>query len=124
VGSVHVRGDHVVLDETIQFKSGSATLQPVSNKVLKQVAAVLKGARSLSVEIQGHTDDVGNAATNIKLSQKRAEAIRAFLVKAGVSDRRLRAKGFGPTRPRATNATADGREQNRRVEFLILGEKK
>jgi outer membrane protein OmpA-like peptidoglycan-associated protein len=121
---VHVLGDRVVIDETIQFKTASATLQPASNKILKQVASKLKSVRSISIEIQGHTDDVGSAATNIKLSQKRADAIRAFLIKAGVPQVRLRAKGFGPTRPRATNTTAAGREQNRRVDFLILGETK
>ncbi|MBL8952045.1 MAG: OmpA family protein, partial [Myxococcaceae bacterium] len=118
---VHVRKGAVVLDETVQFKTASATLQPASLKLLKQVAQVLRGERALSIEIQGHTDDVGTAVTNIKLSKGRAETIRAFLVKSGVAASRLRAKGFGPTRPRATNATAEGREQNRRVEFLIIG---
>jgi outer membrane protein OmpA-like peptidoglycan-associated protein len=121
---VHVRDGAVVLDERVQFKTASATLQPASFKLLKQVASVLRAQRSLSIEIQGHTDDVGSAYTNITLSQRRAEAIRAFLVKAGVAAGRLRAKGFGPTRPRETNTTAAGREQNRRVEFLILGDVK
>ncbi|MBK7857754.1 MAG: thrombospondin type 3 repeat-containing protein [Archangiaceae bacterium] len=121
---VHVVKGAVVLDETVQFKTASATLQPASLKLLKQVAGVLRAARSLSIEIQGHTDDVGSAVTNIALSQKRAEAIRVALVKAGVAPARLRAKGFGPTRPRASNTTAPGREQNRRVEFLIIGEAK
>jgi len=108
----------------VQFKPGSATLQPASNSLLKQVAQTLKAASTLSVEIQGHTDDTGNALTNIKLSQKRAETIRAFLVKAGVKGTRLVAKGYGPTKPQATNKTPEGREKNRRVEFLIMGEAK
>ncbi len=119
---VHVKKGAVVLDERVQFKTASAALQPVSFKLLKQVAAVLKANRSLSIEIQGHTDDVGSAAANIKLSQKRAETIRAFLNKAGIAPARLVAKGYGPRRPRASNVTAEGREQNRRVEFLIIGE--
>jgi outer membrane protein OmpA-like peptidoglycan-associated protein len=124
VGRVHVVAGRVVLDERVQFKTASAALTPASTRLLKQVAAALKAARTLAIEIQGHTDDVGNAAANVKLSQKRAEAIRAALVKGGVAPTRLRATGFGPTRPRASNATAEGREQNRRVEFLIIGEAK
>ncbi|MDX2015140.1 MAG: OmpA family protein [Myxococcaceae bacterium] len=120
--AVSIVGDHVVLEGVVRFRSGSATLEPSALPLLKQVASTLKAARSLSVEIQGHTDDVGSAFKNVKLSQKRAEAIRAVLVKAGVAATRLVAKGYGPTRPRASNATPAGREQNRRVEFLILGE--
>jgi outer membrane protein OmpA-like peptidoglycan-associated protein len=122
VSVVSIVGDHVVLAGVVRFRSGSATLEPSALPLLKQVASTLKAARSLSVEIQGHTDDVGSALKNVKLSQKRAEAIRAVLVKAGVAATRLVAKGYGPTRPRASNATPAGREQNRRVEFLILGE--
>jgi outer membrane protein OmpA-like peptidoglycan-associated protein len=122
VSAVSIVGDHVVLDGVVRFRSGSATLEPSALPLLKQVAATLKAAKALSVEIQGHTDDVGSAFKNVKLSQKRAEAIRAVLVKGGVAPARLVAKGYGPTRPRASNTTPAGREQNRRVEFLILGE--
>ncbi len=124
IGAVTVTKDAVLIVGTIQFKTASAALQPSATPLLKQVAATLKANASISIEIQGHTDDVGNAAKNIVLSKKRAETIRAFLVKAGVSVKRLVANGYGPTRPRATNATAAGREQNRRVEFKILGEAK
>ena len=121
---VHVTAKAVVIDDVVRFKSGSATLQPVSSPLLKQVASTLKAAATLSIEIQGHTDDVGNAAANIKLSKRRAEAIRAFLIKAGIAPNRLTANGYGPTRPVASNKTPAGREKNRRVEFLILGEAK
>jgi outer membrane protein OmpA-like peptidoglycan-associated protein len=123
-GAVSVREDHVVINGVIGFKTASATLQPAALPLLKQVASTLLAAATVSLEIQGHTDDVGNAAKNIKLSKRRAEAIRAVLVKNGVAAKRLIATGFGPTRPRASNKTAAGREQNRRVEFLILGEAK
>ncbi|MBL8921721.1 MAG: OmpA family protein [Myxococcaceae bacterium] len=123
-GAVTVTATAVELKGTIQFKTASATLQPSATPLLKQVAATLKAAATLSIEIQGHTDDVGNAVKNIALSKRRAETIRAFLVKAGVPANRLVATGFGPTRPLASNKTAAGREQNRRVEFLILGEAK
>jgi outer membrane protein OmpA-like peptidoglycan-associated protein len=122
VGVVSIQGGQVVIDGVVRFKTASANLERTSLPLLQQVASTLKAAASLSVEIQGHTDDVGNAAANIKLSKRRAEAIRAVLIKAGVAPSRLVATGFGPTRPRATNKTAAGREQNRRVEFQILGE--
>ncbi|MDP1918215.1 MAG: OmpA family protein [Myxococcales bacterium] len=124
VGAVTLQEDKVVINGVIGFKTASATLQPAALPLLKQVASTLLAASTISLEIQGHTDDVGNAAANIKLSKRRAEAIRAVLVKSGVAAKRLIATGFGPTRPRATNKTAAGREQNRRVEFLILGEAK
>lgn len=123
-GAVTIESDSLVIKQVVQFKAGSATLQPVSLPLLQQVAGTLRAASTLSIEIQGHTDDVGSAAQNIRLSQRRAEAIRAVLVRAGVAPARLISTGFGPTRPRASNKTAEGREQNRRVEFLILGEAK
>jgi outer membrane protein OmpA-like peptidoglycan-associated protein len=123
-GAVTIQANAVVINGVVRFKTASATLQPASLPLLQQVASTLRAAASLSIEIQGHTDDVGNAAQNIKLSKRRAEAIRAVLVKAGVAPARLIATGFGPTRPRASNKTPEGREQNRRVEFLILGESK
>ena len=123
-GRVHVRAGDLVIDDVVRFKPGSASLDRTAPPLLQQVAATLRAAASLSIAIEGHTDDVGSSATNIRLSQQRAETIRAFLTKAGVAANRLVAKGFGPTRPKATNKTAAGREQNRRVEFLILGEAK
>jgi len=123
-GAVTIEKSQVVIKGVIGFKSASAVLQPTALPLLKQVASKLLAAPTVSLEIQGHTDDVGSAAKNIALSKRRAEAIRAVLVKNGVSPKRLVATGYGPTRPRATNKTAAGREQNRRVEFLILGEAK
>jgi outer membrane protein OmpA-like peptidoglycan-associated protein len=123
-GVVTIRGNAVVIDGVVRFKTASATLERASLPLLQQVASKLRSAASLSIEIQGHTDDVGNAAANIKLSKRRADTIRAVLIQAGVAANRLVAKGYGPTRPRATNKTPAGREQNRRVEFLILGESK
>ena len=120
-GAVTVEKDAVVIKGIIQFKTGKADLQPASLPLVKQVASTLRAASTLSVEIQGHTDDVGNAAANVKLSKKRAETIRNVLIKAGVSPTRLVANGYGPKRPIASNKTAAGREKNRRVEFLIIG---
>jgi outer membrane protein OmpA-like peptidoglycan-associated protein len=72
------------------------------------------------MQVEGHTDSSGAAGHNKELSQKRAESVRAFLVKEGVSGKRLVAKGFGPDKPIADNATDEGKEKNRRVEFNIL----
>ena len=72
------------------------------------------------VEVQGHTDTTGSAAINRTLSKGRAESVRKYLVGKGVAKGRLTAKGYGPDVPIADNATPEGREQNRRVEFKIL----
>ncbi len=74
----------------------------------------------MRVSVQGHTDSVGTEAGNMRLSQKRAEAVRAYLVQKGVAADRLEAVGYGPTKPIATNKTAKGRALNRRTEFRIL----
>jgi OOP family OmpA-OmpF porin len=67
--------------------------------------------------IEGHTDSVGDHASNMKLSQRRADSVRSYLIKTfGVAPERLDAKGYGPDRPRATNKTPEGRSQNRRIE--------
>jgi outer membrane protein OmpA-like peptidoglycan-associated protein len=124
VSKVSIQAGAVVIRGVVRFQSGSANLTPASLPLLREVASTLKAASALSVEIRGHTDDVGNAAQNIKLSKRRAETIRGVLIKFGVAPERLVATGFGPTKPVASNKTAAGREQNRRVEFLILGESK
>ncbi|MDP2273081.1 MAG: thrombospondin type 3 repeat-containing protein [Archangium sp.] len=121
-GAVTIQEHALVISKVVRFKTASANLEASALPLLAQVAAKLRAARTLSIEISGHTDDVGNAPRNIVLSKKRAETIRAVLIKAGVAASRLSTTGYGPTRPVASNKTAKGREQNRRVEFLILGE--
>jgi outer membrane protein OmpA-like peptidoglycan-associated protein len=72
------------------------------------------------VQVEGHTDSTGSARTNTALSQARAESVVAYLVSHGIDRARLDARGFGPSRPLATNVTRTGREANRRVEFRVL----
>ncbi len=109
----------VILDKVF-FTSGKAKLLPKSNKLLDQIAAVLKSHADIEkVVVEGHTDDKGSADKNRVLSQERAEAVKAYLVKKGVDAARLEPKGFGPDRPADTNLTSGGRENNRRVEFII-----
>jgi OOP family OmpA-OmpF porin len=107
--------------EMVQFQTGKSTILPVSNKLLTQVAKVINAQHRMRlIEVQGHTDNVGDPARNMKLSQDRANAVKAFLVKKGVFEGRLRAVGYGQDKPLESNTSAKGREQNRRVEFDII----
>ena len=82
---------------------------------------MLKDHPDLKLVIEGHTDDVGAAASNLSLSEKRAEAVRRYLVETyGVDKDRLQAKGFGASKPTAGNDTPEGRQQNRRVELVRI----
>ncbi len=104
---------------SILFDTGKATLKPESAAILAAIAEVLTADRALKLEIQGHTDNVGGAAANLKLSQDRAAAVKAHLVETGGIDAaRLTTAGFGDTKPVANNATDEGKAQNRRVELV------
>ncbi len=105
--------------EGVNFRSGRAELTGDSIEALSDVARFLKNQPELRLEISGHTDAVGSAILNMQLSQKRADAVKYFLVRAGVDSGRMRAVGYGETEPVASNATAEGRAKNRRVEFRI-----
>ncbi|MBL8957334.1 MAG: OmpA family protein [Myxococcaceae bacterium] len=122
---VVITRDKLVIKDRVYFDTGKATIQARSNALLDQVAAVLQEHTEVQrVAVEGHTDSRGSAAFNTKLSQDRADAVRAYLVKKGVDPARVLAKGYGPDRPMADNATPAGRELNRRVEFVIVGEDK
>ena len=103
----------------ILFDTGKATLKPESTAALAVVGELLKTNATLRLEIQGHTDNVGVPAANLKLSQERAASVKTHLVQTlGVSADRLTSAGFGDTKPIADNRTEDGRAQNRRVELV------
>jgi outer membrane protein OmpA-like peptidoglycan-associated protein len=104
----------------VNFESGSAVLTPDSHRVLDEVVRSLMAYPEIKVEIQGYTDNVGKASFNQGLSERRAEAVKQYLVNAGIDPARLTAKGFGEENPAATNATPEGRAQNRRIEFRRL----
>lgn len=106
--------------EGVNFLSGSDQLTAESIENLSDVAAFLNAQPELRVELAGHTDAQGSAILNMQLSQKRADAVKNFLVRAGISPSRMRAVGYGETSPVATNTTSGGRAQNRRVEFKIF----
>jgi outer membrane protein OmpA-like peptidoglycan-associated protein len=102
----------------VSFKPASAVLEPSSATVLDQIVATLNAWPFARVEIQGHTDDNGSAEANRQLSTLRAEAVRAYLVKAGIDGKRLSAVGYGEDLPVADNTTEAGRALNRRVEMV------
>lgn len=111
----------LVISEKIYFETGKSRLLPQSNQMLDVVAEFLKKHPELKrVLIEGHTDSTGPMALNMNLSQARAESVRRYLISKKVSASRLSAKGYGPTRPVASNDTPEGREKNRRVEFTII----
>ena len=103
----------------ILFETGKAALRPESRPVLKEIAGVLKKYGDLKILIEGHTDNVGTAASNLALSDARAAAVKAALVADfAVDASRITTKGLGDTQPTMPNATAEGRAQNRRVEIV------
>ncbi len=111
------KGAKVVLDGIV-FETNKAMITDQSAEVLEKAYQTLKAYPDLTVEIQGYTDSVGSRAYNIKLSQKRADAVKAYLVSKGIAASRITAKGYGPDSPVASNATPEGRQQNRRIEFM------
>ncbi len=103
--------------EGVTFETGKAILTPESENILTKALNTLKAYPHLKVEIRGYTDNVGSAAFNLKLSQKRADAVKQWLVKKGIDATRLSAKGYGEANPIASNRTKEGRRKNRRIEF-------
>ena len=101
----------------VTFETGRSALKPDSYTILDIVAASLVANPDIKIEIGGHTDATGASATNLRLSQARADAVRAYLASKGVAPERMVAKGYGASQPVAPNTTATGRAQNRRVEL-------
>jgi len=104
----------------VKFESGSARLTPASQTILDAAATELSRYPDLSIEIGAYTDDRGSDALNQNLSQKRAESVRSYLLGKGIAADKLTAKGYGEASPIASNDTAEGRAENRRVEFVIV----
>jgi len=112
-------GTKVVLNN-IYFETGKAILRPVSHQALDQVQRFLENNPGMKLEISGHTDNTGSLRINQRLSRDRARAVVDYLVERGIAEDMLVYQGYADTQPVATNDTAEGREQNRRVEFKVL----
>jgi OmpA-OmpF porin, OOP family len=103
----------------IQFASGSAVIKPVSSKILNDIFNNAVLAENCKLAIYGYTDNVGNPTSNQVLSEKRANAVRDYLIRKGLSPQKIEASGFGEADPIADNSTSPGREQNRRVQIIF-----
>jgi outer membrane protein OmpA-like peptidoglycan-associated protein len=111
-----------VATQGILFATGSARIRPESTPTLSEIGAMLKAHPDLRVSIEGHTDDVGDHASNVTLSEQRAAAVKTYLVETfGIEAARLEAAGFGETKPALPNTSPEARLQNRRVELVRRG---
>jgi outer membrane protein OmpA-like peptidoglycan-associated protein len=126
---VRVHGDEILFSAQIQFRPNgfrkSETVAPVSEELMKEIRdVIIKHPEISKLEVQGHTDDNGGEEYNLKLSQERADAVRSWLIAAGIPAEKLVAKGYGFWKPVADNRVNAGRVRNRRVQFVILEKKK
>jgi outer membrane protein OmpA-like peptidoglycan-associated protein len=106
----------------VNFDFDKSTIKPDAAQILNQAVDELNKAKAVDVRIEGHTDSIGSEAYNLKLSQRRADAVELYLVDHGIPAARLSTEGKGESQPVASNDTAEGRYQNRRVEFHVAGE--
>ncbi len=115
------RGLIVNLSDVL-FDVDKATLKPGAREKLARIAGILAGHPDLKVEIEGHTDSTGSDEYNQRLSERRAASVHAYLMQQGIGQSIVATAGYGESRPVATNGTAAGRQQNRRVELIVSGE--
>ncbi len=115
----HLPAKSFVLEDC-NFETGKANLEETAYAVLDELVAYLNRKDDERIEVGGHTDNVGTAAKNLLLSQDRANTVRAYLLMKGIDPSRVTAKGYGMSKPVASNATADGKAQNRRTEVTVL----
>ncbi len=117
---VRIVNDQIKILQKVYFATGKAKILGKSNELLNEVSSVIQAKPDIRVRVEGHTDNVGNDKKNMKLSQDRADAVKGYLVAAGIDESRLVAEGKGETTPIADNMTKEGRAENRRVEFHII----
>jgi OOP family OmpA-OmpF porin len=113
--------DRMMERNVINFAAGSSAIDPSSRAVLDALASVALRCDRFSIEVAGHTDNQGGRELNMDLSRQRADAVAVYLSGQGVARSRLTARGYGPDRPRASNATPAGQAANRRIEFYVSG---
>jgi outer membrane protein OmpA-like peptidoglycan-associated protein len=114
--------DHLTLGEPVHFATGSSSIERDSQSILEDLAAYLEENQDITLlRIEGHTDNVGIPSQNLQLSGKRAKAVRNWLVEHDIDESRLVAVGCGGTKPTASNSTEEGRAENRRTEYVVVG---
>lgn len=118
------RGAMVTVSERILFETGKYEIRKETTEILDKLAKVLNERTRKNILVEGHTDNVGSASFNQKLSEQRADAVKMALLDRGVAKGRLQTKGLGLTQPKVSNDTDEGRRINRRVEIVVLGESK
>ena len=106
----------------VLFDTAKATLKPGAREKLARVAGILLAQPGINISVEGHTDSVGSDSYNQSLSERRAASVRDYLVSSGIASGAVATAGFGESRPVATNGTAAGRQQNRRVELVVTGD--
>ena len=106
----------------VLFDTGKYSLRPLAREKLANVAGIVAGHPGLKLDVEGHTDSVGGDEYNQKLSEQRSNSVREYLTQHGMQSAAVTAKGLGKTQPVSTNDTANGRQQNRRVELVISGD--
>jgi len=116
--TVIVTQTEIKITQQIQFEFNKAVIRPVSFKILDEVVDVLKQNPKITLEVQGHTDNIGGAVYNLGLSDRRAGSVKTYLVQHGIDASRLTSKGYGLTRPLLPNTTEANRALNRRVQFI------
>lgn len=104
----------------IFFETGKALLTSTSRLELDKAVDLMKKNPTMVIEVGGHTDNVGDDNSNMKLSHERAKSVRDYMVTAGIASPRIQSKGYGELNPVATNDTDEGRKTNRRTEFVII----
>lgn len=118
--SAESKASQPIILHNVFFESGSAQLLNSSQNELEKLYQLLQSQSKLSIQINGHTDNVGSEADNLRLSEDRAKAVYQWLIDKGVASERLRFKGFGESQPIDSNDTEEGRQKNRRTEFVVL----
>ena len=116
---VEPRGIILTLPGSVYFDSGHSDVKPGARERLARIGQALAGVPDRKIVVEGHTDSTGPAKFNMKLSELRAESVKAGLVESAVSKDRIETHGYGSTKPVASNGTPEGRSQNRRVEIVV-----
>ena len=117
--SLTSKGETVVLDHLI-FEQGKAVINPKSFQELDELVAMMKDSPKVEIQLEGHTDNVGNQEANLKLSQSRVDAVKKYITSRGINKKRVQTKAFGGSQPIAKENTEEARARNRRVEMRVL----